>query len=375
MTKTAVAPPEGSVDAGVAWHYGDPLGEQRALDRGEGFVDLSHRPVIEVAGDDRLTWLHTLTSQHVSELQPDVWTQALVLDANGRVEHHLDLVDDGERVLAHIEPGTADALLDYLQKMVFWSKVEVRRRDDLGVVWRPGPSGMDGTDAFAFVAHDAVAATDGPPAGTWAYEALRVVAGRPRLGLDTDHRTIPAEVNWIGDAVHLEKGCYRGQETVARVHNLGKPPRRLVRLHLDGSADVLPSRGDALVFDGRAVGFVGTVAQHHELGPVALGLLKRQIPDGAGVVARAVSDGAASGDAASDAGRATGHGRDRPAAAPLTGRLDVTPPEVAVHEAGFVGCDHGTCDPPLPHPADPGGRGGGTGGRHGLDRRQGPAGG
>ena len=300
MTKTAVAPPEASVDAGVAWHYGDPLGEQRALDRGEGFVDLSHRPVIEVAGDDRLTWLHTLTSQHVSELQPDVWTQALVLDANGRVEHHLDLVDDGERVLAHIEPGTADALLDYLQKMVFWSKVEVRMRDDLGVVWRPGPSGMDGADAFAFVAQDAVAATDGSPAGTWAYEALRVVAGRPRLGFDTDHRTIPAEVNWIGDAVHLEKGCYRGQETVARVHNLGKPPRRLVRLHLDGSADVLPSRGDALVFDGRAVGFVGTVAQHHELGPVALGLLKRQIPDGAGVVARAVSDGAASGDTASD---------------------------------------------------------------------------
>ena len=128
-----------------------------------------------------------------------------------------DLVDDGERVLAHIEPGTADALLDYLQKMVFWSKVEVGMRDDLGVVWRPGPSGMDGADAFAFVAQDAVAATDGSPAGTWAYEALRVVAGRPRLGLDTDHRTIPAEVNWIGDAVHLEKGCYRGQEIIHRI--------------------------------------------------------------------------------------------------------------------------------------------------------------
>ena len=282
MTKTAVAPPEGSVDAGVAWHYGDPLGEQRALDRGEGFVDLSHRPVIEVAGDDRLTWLHTLTSQHVAELAAGVWTQALVLDANGRVEHHLDLVDDGERVLAHIEPGTVDALLGYLQKMVFWSKVEVRQRDDLGVVWRPGPRGMDGDDTFTFMDSDAIPAVDGPPAGTWAYEALRVAAGRPRLGFDTDQRTIPAEVNWIGSAVHLEKGCYRGQETVARVHNLGKPPRRLVRLHLDGSADTLPTRGDALIFDGRTVGFVGTVAQHHEMGPMALGLLKRQVSDDAG---------------------------------------------------------------------------------------------
>ena len=72
-------------------------------------------------------------------------------------------------------------------------------------------------------------------AGTWAYEALRIAAGRPRLGLDTDHRTIPHELGWIETAVHLSKGCYRGQETVARVHNLGHPPRRLVRLHLDGA--------------------------------------------------------------------------------------------------------------------------------------------
>jgi tRNA-modifying protein YgfZ len=286
----AIAPPEGSPDAGVAWHYGDPLGEQRQLDRGEGYVDLSHRPVVEVAGEDRLTWLHTLTTQHLSALPPGQWTQALILDANGRVEHHLDLVDDGERVLMHVEPGTVDDLMGYLQKMVFWSKVELAVRDDLGTVWRPGPTGMDGADCFAFVPRDAVAAQDGPAAGTWAYEALRVAAGRPRLGFETDHRTIPAEVNWIGVAVHLDKGCYRGQETVARVHNLGKPPRRLVRLHLDGSDDELPSRGDALVLDGRTVGFVGTVVQHHELGPVALGVVKRQLPDDAPVRA-ASADG------------------------------------------------------------------------------------
>ena len=299
--RVAIAAPEGSPDAGVAWHYGDPLGEQRALDRGEGFVDLSHHPVVEVSGDDRLSWLHTLTSQHVSELPPGRWTQALILDANGRVEHHLTMVDDGSRVLAHVEPGTVDALMQYLQSMVFWSKVELRVRDDLGVVWWPGASGMDGSDRFEYVSRDAVGSLsgsgslDGPAAGTWAYEALRVAAGRPRLGFDTDHKTIPAEVGWLDVAVHLQKGCYRGQETVARVHNLGQPPRRLVRLHLDGSADALPVRGDALQLDGRTVGFVGTVVQHYELGPIALGLVKRKVSDDSAVVAVPASgDGAES---------------------------------------------------------------------------------
>ncbi|MEJ7708046.1 MAG: tRNA-modifying protein YgfZ [Nocardioidaceae bacterium] len=78
------------------------------------------------------------------------------------------------------------------------------------------------------------------PCGNWAFEALRIARGEPRFGLDTDHKTIPNEAGWIGTAVHLDKGCYRGQETVARVHTLGRPPRRLVLLHLDGSVDHLP---------------------------------------------------------------------------------------------------------------------------------------
>jgi len=277
----AVAPPEGSVDAGVAWHYGDPMREQRMLSEGAGFVDLSHRPVVQVVGDDRLAWLHTLTSQHVETLPAGPWTQALVLSAHGHVEHHLTLVDDGERTLAHVEPGTAAALVEYLDSMKFWSKVDVTVREDLGVVWRPGAHGMDSGDRFEFVVRDEIAAIAEQPAGTWAYEALRVAARRPRLGFETDHRTIPADVDWIGVAVHLEKGCYRGQETVARVHNLGRPPRRLVLLHLDGSGEQLPSHHDALSLNERSVGFVGTVAQHYELGPIALAVVKRNVPDDA----------------------------------------------------------------------------------------------
>ncbi len=116
------------------------------------------------------------------------------------------------------------------------------------------------------------------PAGTWAFEALRIARGEPRLGLDTDHRTIPNEVGWIGPAVHLDKGCYRGQETVARVHTLGRPPRRLTLLHLDGTENRLPRQGTDLLHDGRAVGMVGSSARHHELGPIALALVKRNVP-------------------------------------------------------------------------------------------------
>ena len=119
---------------------------------------------------------------------------------------------------------------------------------------------------------------DRPLAGTWAAEALRVAAWRPRLGLETDHRTIPHEVDWLRTAVHLSKGCYRGQETVARVHNLGRPPRRLVMLHLDGSAHLLPPSESAVELDGRAVGRVTTSARHHELGPIALAVVKRNLP-------------------------------------------------------------------------------------------------
>src|SRR5439155_4687945 len=105
---------------------------------------------------------------------------------------------------------------------------------------------------------DVVEAAGVPLAGIWAYEALRVAARRPRVAFETDHRTLPAEVGWTAPAVHLEKGCYRGQETVARVHHLGRPPRRLVLLHLDGIAtDELPAPGTAVsTADGRTVGFV-----------------------------------------------------------------------------------------------------------------------
>ncbi|MFJ2442463.1 MULTISPECIES: YgfZ/GcvT domain-containing protein [unclassified Streptomyces] len=284
-------------DEGVAAHYGDLFREQRALAGGTGLVDLSHRGVVTVSGDDRLSWLHLLLTQHVSELPVGRATEALVLSANGHVEHALYLVDDGETVWVHVEPGTREALVAYLESMKFFYRVEVAdRTDDFAVVHLPAGSIAEvpggavvrevpyGRDVFLPRAElAAYAAANGPVAGILAYEALRVEGHRPRLGFETDHRTIPHELGWIGGAVHLEKGCYRGQETVARVQNLGKPPRRLVFLHLDGSDVHLPGHGTPIRLaddgpEGRQLGFVTTSARHHELGPIALALVKRNVP-------------------------------------------------------------------------------------------------
>ncbi|RJK98345.1 folate-binding protein [Vallicoccus soli] len=293
-------------DSGVASHYGDPFVEQRRLEAGEGLVDLSHRPVVRVAGPDRLTWLHSLTTQHLERLAPGEGTTALVLSPHGHVEHHLALVDDGEAVWAHLEPGTAEGLVRFLTTMRFWSQVEVEDvTDRFAVVWEPvaeprpphttrvEPPSRDGSPfgRDVLVPRDELPAyAEGRPlAGTWALEALRIAAARPRLGLETDHRTIPHELDWLREAVHLDKGCYRGQETVARVHNLGRPPRRLVLLHLDGSVEHLPATGDDVVLDGRAVGRVTSAARHHELGPVALAVVKRNVPVDAPLLAGGVS--------------------------------------------------------------------------------------
>ncbi len=262
------------IDAGVAAHYGSFNREQRTLVDGEGFVDLSHRDVLRIAGPDRLTWLHSLTTQHLTDLPSGLWTQALVLSPNGHVEHAFDGVDDGEALTVHTEPGSGAALLEFLQRMVFMMRVEITDvTEEIAVAWRPKGYDLVPRDRLTTYAEAA-----GPACGLWAFEALRIARGEPRFGLDTDHRTIPNEAGWIPSAVHLDKGCYRGQETVARVHTLGRPPRRLTLLHLDGSENRLPERGADLKQDDKIVGFVGSSARHHELGPIALALVKRNVP-------------------------------------------------------------------------------------------------
>ena len=268
---------ESGPDAGAVWHYGDPLREQRWLAAGEASVDLSHRPTFSITGPDRLTWLNNIVSQKLDDLASDAWVTAYILDPNGRIVHVFGGVDDGATLWAATEPGHDEALLAWLRRMQFAARVEITERSEShAMVITPGGPGI--------VARDELDATLGERrAGTWAADALRIEAGQPRVFVDTDERTIPNELAnpdglTLGPAVHLQKGCYPGQETVARVYNLGRPPRRLTRLHLDGSAEALPQIGSEIVLDGRSIGRVGSSARHHELGPVALALIKRSVP-------------------------------------------------------------------------------------------------
>jgi folate-binding protein YgfZ len=316
----AVALPlPGGGTGSVAAHYGEPLPEQRRLAESAGLVDRSDRDVLVVPGADRLSWLHSLTSQHLERLGDARGTEALVLSPPGQVAHHVVLTELAGRTWGDVEPGTGAALVEFLQRMRFMLRVEPALvTGQWAVLSLVGPHGDAVLTAAGLpVPHQvgAVAAVDGgwlrrmPAlgdgsaavvdllvprselaaradvlvaagarlAGLDAYEALRVEARRPRAGVDTDHRTIPNEVSWLQTAVHLDKGCYRGQETVARVHNLGRPPRRLVLLHLDGMSEVLPGPGAPLTSGSREVGRVGTVVRHHELGVIALALVKQSL--------------------------------------------------------------------------------------------------
>ncbi|MCV7176256.1 CAF17-like 4Fe-4S cluster assembly/insertion protein YgfZ [Mycolicibacterium sphagni] len=318
---SAVPAPDNSPDAGATWHYGDPFGEQRAAEHDAIVVDRSNRAVITLTGADRRSWLHSISSQHVSDQPDGASTENLSLDGQGRVEDHWVQTELGGVTYLDTEGWRGEPLLAYLRKMVFWADVAPEAAD-LAVLSLLGPRLADPAVLAALGVPELPAESTALPIGTgfvrriptepgrieldlvvrradvtdwlarleaagvrragvWAYEANRVAAQRPRLGVDTDERTIPHEAGWIGGpgqgAVHLDKGCYRGQETVARVHNLGKPPRMLVLVHLDGSGE-RPATGDPLLAGGRVVGRLGTVVDHVDLGPIALALVKRGIP-------------------------------------------------------------------------------------------------
>lgn len=311
-------------DSGVAGHYGDPVREQRMLAAGEAVVDLSNRGVLSLSGPDRLSWLDSISSQEVAKLSAGDSAETLLLDPNGRIEHAVRLFEDGVTLWMLVERDATASLEAWLQRMKFMLRVEIADRTTdfatLGAVaasdglspalalpiaapngvaiewldpWRqlvPGGwqyavgehPGAEFDYREVLVERAALATIEAPAAGVLALEALRIAAWRPRFAAEVDEKSIPHELDWLRSAVHLEKGCYRGQETVAKVHNLGHPPRRLVMLHLDGSDATLPNPGDEVTLptdvegaEARVVGRVTSAARHHELGPIALAVIRR----------------------------------------------------------------------------------------------------
>ena len=275
---------EQGLDKGAIWHLGEVAKEARALAIGRAWADLSHRAVIAISGEDRLSWLHSLTTQFLEGLAAGEWREALILDPNGHIEQQFFLVDDGATTFIHLDSERAASLIDYLSRMKFMLRVAVEDvSSEYAILRAPGKSDAMG-GPYAILPRSELAATmaafnaSNTQVGTWVLEAERIAAGRARVGLDTDYKTIPNEIGALNKSVHMKKGCYRGQETVAKVFNLGQPPRRLVLLHLDGSSVELPNPGTPIESSGKQVGTLGSVARHHELGSIALGLVKRNTP-------------------------------------------------------------------------------------------------
>jgi folate-binding protein YgfZ len=286
---------EAGPDKGAIWHFGEPNKEQKELAAGNGWADLSHRAVISISGKDRLTWLHALTTQHLEKLPAGLWVDALILDTQGHIVEQLFLVDDGEITWIHTEGQRVATLIEYLEKMKFMLDVEVKDQSNNYAVLRAAGMADKIGGPYALVPRSELKETKAAfnkshtQVGIWALEALRVAQGRARLLFEVDHKSIPNELGFINNAVHMKKGCYRGQETVAKVFNLGQPPRKLVLLHLDGSMVAMPENGAKLFHNEKEVGYIGTLARHYELGPIALAVIKRNTPSDAVLIADGVA--------------------------------------------------------------------------------------
>ena len=369
-------------------HFGNPLREQALLAQGQAWAWLS-RDVVEVSGADRLSYLTTVSSQVLTDLENDGHCrQVLFLDANGHILYAALAVaalvpDSGEQsVLLLVDAGCGEGLAQLLNSRRFMLRVQAQVRPDLqvagaigdgvqklaGVVenlvttWSdpwpgitpggstyftgtrhpganyraggvvvalepgqtapgqkqasgqeitpgqaPGPSqaAASGQEAApgqehalapgqeqapgqepgqAPAAGELIQAGDLTQVGELAWEALRIEAGLPRWAREVDARAIPNELDWLRTGVHLNKGCYPGQETIARTVNLGRPPRRLVQLQLAGWQGQLPEVGARVYLPagdnpaGKAVGTITSVARHWELGNIALALVRRGVP-------------------------------------------------------------------------------------------------
>ena len=292
-----MVPIESGVDRGLAWHYGDPLREQRWLEEGTGVVDLANREVFRITGSERASYLNLLGTAKLDDLAPGATASTFLLDPQGHILFFAALVETGEEIWGWTEPGCGVGLVEHLNRMKFRMDVDAQLRENMGVVWCGSPGGvcragtpncLGGAEMFIPRGDVESMIAQGNPVGLWAYTARRIAAGIPRIGTDTDGRTIPNELGVPSENVSLDKGCYPGQETVAKVYNVGAPPRRLVRLHFDGSEERFLDPGTPIMTAGNTVGYLGSMAYHYELGPIGLSLVKRETDDAAALFADAL---------------------------------------------------------------------------------------
>jgi folate-binding protein YgfZ len=278
-----------------------------------GLVDASERGKLALTGSDRKTFLQGQVTNDVEALERGRGCYAAFLTHKGKMLGDLRILDLGDELLLDTERSTLQELFNMIRRYKLASDVELHKRTlQLGLLRLIGPdarrvagAGQLGTDehdnahgeiadtAVVLVATDvgvdvfcpaesteavraALEAAGAVPVEEQAAEALRIERGRPRYGLDLDETVIPQEAGLNERAVSFTKGCYIGQETVARLFYRGKPNRHLRGLRLSAPA----ASGDVLRRGEKEVGRVGSVAVSHALGPIALAIVRREAAPG-----------------------------------------------------------------------------------------------
>jgi folate-binding protein YgfZ len=251
-------------------------------------VDRPDLASVHLSGTGVLGYLHAVCTQHTLDLAPGDATQALLLSPKGKIEYAFRLaVLDGGGVLLDTEAAAAPALAERLARFVFRHDVTVGQpvAGAASLLGHRTPVGFDlvGTAAAAAAAELERAGLQRSPAERW--ELARVAGGLPRAGHELTDDVLAEEAGLLGSHVHLDKGCYPGQETVARVHNLGQVQRRLAGLVFrpspNGGGDGLPApRTDLVADDGRRAGQLRSVVDHPDLGPIGLAYVRRVVDTG-----------------------------------------------------------------------------------------------
>jgi len=275
-----------------------------AVREGVVAVDRPDLATIALRGADVLRYLHAVCTQDTAGLRQGDAAEALLLSPKGRIEFAFRLAVLADGVLLDTDGDAAPALAERLARFVFRYDVTVAEPakgavsllgqgadSALALASVPGSPGLVvhrtavgvdlvGPDAPGAAASIERAGVAVGPAELW--ELVRVERGLPRAGRELTDDVLAEEAGLLGSHVHLDKGCYPGQETVARVHNLGQVQRRLAGLRFGpGGPGGLPAPPTDLVTDdGRRAGQLRSVVDHPELGPIGLAYVRRVVEPG-----------------------------------------------------------------------------------------------
>ena len=283
--------------------YGDVTGEYQAIRNAAGVIDAQHQ-VVRVAGPDAESFLDSLLSKHLIELEDEKVVRSLLLGPRGKLRALLWVVRFGEEFLLVADAEAAASVVADLARFKLRVDLEIFQPEpvldlvgpaatdilataELGAASRALPAPLGDLSRFFVVGSgiDELVNAGARPAGRLAYTAVRVEMGEPTMGEDVDESTIPQEAGVVAESVSFTKGCYLGQELVARIDSRGHVNRHLRGVVLAENA--LPPTGAEVVAGDMVVGAITSVSESLLVGaPIGLGLIRREVDPGTEVEIR-----------------------------------------------------------------------------------------